>query len=116
MDMRERAQNEQTSLKLQELLRLAHKEIDALKAELKAELKAAKESEQCWIFNAKALQRGYNELDAKHRELKAENEKLRARIDNLMMEYCPEEMSVAQWLEWGKNQTPVSAAMKGEKS
>jgi len=43
-------------------------------AELRVQLKAAQESEQCWIFNAKALQKDYNILDAK---LRGKNEGLK---------------------------------------
>ena len=44
-------------------------------------------------------------LDAKAREC----EEFEAKIDRLMMEYCPEEMTQAQIDNWAKNQRPVDA-------
>lgn len=32
----------------------------------------------------------------------------KARIDALMLEYCPDEMTPEQIKEWGRNQRPVS--------
>jgi len=31
---------------------------------------------------------------------------LQARIDELMQEYCPDEMTEEQWAEWAKHQVP----------
>ena len=33
---------------------------------------------------------------------------LQARIDELMLEYCPDEMTTAQMDEWARNQRPVT--------
>jgi hypothetical protein len=37
-------------------------------------------------------------------------EALQAKLDRVMLEYCPDEMTAEQIAEWGKNQVPVSAA------
>lgn len=39
--------------------------------------------------------------------LERENKRLQAKIDALMLEYCPEEMTEAQLAEWGRHQVPV---------
>ena len=46
-----------------------------------------------------------SDYDAKAREC----EEFEAKIDRLMMEYCPEEMTQAQIDNWAKNQRPVDA-------
>ncbi|MFA5824785.1 MAG: hypothetical protein WC825_02300 [Gallionellaceae bacterium] len=45
-------------------------------ASLERQLAETKDSEKCWIANAKALQVGYNELDAKHRNVAQQRDKL----------------------------------------
>lgn len=47
-------------------------------------------------------------LAAKEKELSAKQ----ARIDALMLEYCPDEMTPEQIEEWGKNQRPASPELK----
>ena len=49
---------------------LAHRDI--LVEELTQQLAAALVDKDCWLTNAKNLQVGYNELDAKYRVLKSE--------------------------------------------
>ena len=39
-------------------------------------------------------------------EQNAENQALQARIDELMWEFCPNEMTPEQLAEWGKHQVP----------
>ena len=68
--------------------------------QLEKQLKAMTEERDCWIANAKNLQVGYNELDAKHRAAQA-------KIDALMLEYCPEEMTPEQTQNWAAHQRPV---------
>lgn len=41
-------------------------------------------------------------------DARLEIEHLRAKIDALMLEYCPEKMTPEQVDEWGKAQRPVS--------
>ncbi len=55
-------------------------------------------------------------LSAENTKLKAENERLRkeanakqAKIDELMLEYCPEDMTKEQLQEWGKHQVSDAA-------
>lgn len=43
-----------------------------------AKIKAMTEERDIWIFNAKMLQKGYNELDAKLREAQEEIDRLKA--------------------------------------
>lgn len=45
-----------------------------------------------------------DQLEAAQRTIGAKQ----ARIDALMTEYCPDEMTAEQWEEWGRNQVPVS--------
>lgn len=40
-------------------------------------------------------------------EKDAEIAALKARIDALMLEHCPDEMTVEQRVEWGKHQVPA---------
>ncbi len=49
-----------------------------------------------------------SELDA----CKRANEYLQAKIDALMFEYCPDEMTPEQIAEWGRNQAPSEQALK----
>lgn len=51
------------------------------------------------IFAA-GYERGWNE---RNKMAKA----LQARIDALMLEYCPDEMTAEQLAEWAKNQKPA---------
>jgi len=39
-------------------------------------------------------------------ELKKKNESLQCKIDQLMIEFCPEEMDKEQFDNWAKNQVP----------
>lgn len=47
----------------------------------------------------------------KHRALRAERERdaLQAKLDALMLEHCPEEMTPEQKAEWAQHQRPVAA-------
>lgn len=46
--------------------------------------------------------------------LKAERNDRQAKIDMLMLEYCPGEMTIGQFEEWGKRQQPASAEHSAE--
>ena len=58
--------------------------------------------------------------EARAVELEAEVAAKQARIDALMLEYCPDEMTPEQAAEWARHQRPVSqqagdaAAIQGE--
>ena len=45
-----------------------------------------------------------DEYKTEYTELCAENEHLQAKIDALMLEYCPDEMTEEQMDNWGKHQ------------
>ena len=47
------------------------------------------------------------ELEAQVAELKLELGVKQARIDELMLEYCPDEMSQEQMDNWAKHQVPA---------
>ena len=47
-------------------------------------------------------------------QLYAECQSLQAKIDNLMFEYCPGEMTPEQLEEWGINQVKSTVAIPGE--
>jgi hypothetical protein len=50
-------------------------------------------------------------------ELERQNAALQAKIDALMLEYCPDEMTFEQKEEWARHQRPVIAAdQKGKAS
>lgn len=54
-----------------------------------------------------------NPLDrAEQAERRAE--RLQAKVDSLMLEYCPDEMTPEQLAEWEKHQRAVPAEFKGE--
>lgn len=61
---------------------------------LRSSLQVAKENEQA---THEANKRMAKELFEKQ-----------AKIDELMLEYCPDEMSSEQYAEWAKRQRPVS--------
>lgn len=46
-------------------------------------------------------------LNNEKSQLQRENASLQAKLDSLMLEYCPEEMSQEQIANWGKNQRRV---------
>ena len=43
-------------------------------------------------------------------ELERQNAELQSQIDELMLEYCPEEMTKEQLDEWGKHQVCTESA------
>lgn len=45
-----------------------------------------------------------------------ELDRLQAKIDSLMLEYCPNEMTTEQMQEWGRHQKPVKQAPPAEKA
>lgn len=49
----------------------------------------------------------YEELKSQVVELKLEVDAKQARIDELMLEFCPNEMSQEQLDNWGKHQVPA---------
>lgn len=48
----------------------------------------------------------YNNLLADNERLRNETGYLQAKIDSLMLEYCPEDMTKEQVAEWERNQRP----------
>ena len=48
------------------------------------------------------------DLEATIAEQAAELESLQCKIDALMLEYCPDEMTEEQKVEWARHQQPVS--------
>lgn len=42
---------------------------------------------------------------------RALTERLEAKVDSLMLEYCPDEMTEEQKARWAKHQVPVEASM-----
>lgn len=55
----------------------------------------------CWEYAARHLSRELSEA-------RADAAAKQARIDALMLEYCPTEMTNAQLAEWAGHQKPVS--------
>jgi len=61
----------------------------------------------------KALESDYvQELAA----LRAENASKQAKIDSLMLEFCPDEMTQEQLDNWAAHQIPCEAAIDAEKA
>ena len=64
----------------------------------------------------------FERTDAALREALAEQAECKecgakqAQIDRLMLEYCPDEMTHEQMLEWGNNQRPVEQAEQSSDS
>jgi hypothetical protein len=50
-----------------------------------------------------------------HAEALDEIERLKAKIDALMLEFCPDEMTPEQVEQWGENQKPAALAGKEPK-
>ena len=50
-----------------------------------------------------------------HADALEETERLQARVDALMLEYCPDEMTPEQLAEWEKHQRAVPAERKIER-
>ena len=63
----------------------------------------------CVLYSAAQLAA----LQAENERLRKENGVKQARIDSLMLEYCPDEMSTEQLKTWGEHQVP--AKHEGEK-
>lgn len=64
--------------------------------------------------------RANKQLEAENARLKEQLAAAQAKIDSLMLEYCPEEMTSEQMAEWAAHQEPTTidaaiAAEKGEK-
>lgn len=69
--------------------------VESLRSEcetLRAELLAQKEWTECYETQAKGV-----------------ISSMQAKIDSLMLEYCPNEMTPEQLKEWGENQLPLTA-------
>ena len=47
-------------------------------------------------------------LEAQIKELEAKIQSQQAKIDELMLEYCPEDMTQQQMDEWARHQRPVT--------
>jgi hypothetical protein len=47
-------------------------------------------------------------------ELEVQLKARQVQIDNLMLEYCPEEMTIDQMANWRKYQVPVSPKQQAE--
>ena len=78
------------------------KKLQAENAALKAELAAAQDDVVAWKYEADGFRRNRDALSA---ELLA----AQAKIDSLMFEYCPDEMTPEQISEWGKWQRPIDS-------
>ncbi len=95
-------------------------EIDRLRAE-NERLRAREENAVCVRCGCPVLQTanadGVARLRQRIAELEAANHAKQARIDELMWEYCPGDMTVEQVEEWGRNQRAVTldelAALSG---
>ena len=79
----------------------AHAELQERFAELEAEVARLTECEEV--------------ASRANAELIKENASLQAKIDALMLEYCPEDMDTEQMIEWADNQVPGSE-ITGNKS
>jgi hypothetical protein len=62
--------------------------------------KCGKSKEEIW-------KQRYNDAKETILTLQKEKEALQAKIDSLMLEYCPDEMTEEQFENWGKRQVPV---------
>ena len=58
--------------------------------------------------DAKYKMQRENSIYARHQRLQKENKSLQAKIDMLMLEYCPEEMTDEQRDRWAKSQEQQS--------
>ena len=57
-----------------------------------------------------------NDLEKEITELKRQLDAKQARIDELMIEYCPDEMTEEQWKTYEKHQVPVKTDETGDNS
>lgn len=58
---------------------------------------------------ARTLERELDRAGAEVLRLHTENQARQAKIDALMLEYCPDEMTPEQLEEWGRHQSAVPA-------
>lgn len=92
-----------TEQDIDELLRLADERIAELERE-KAELEQRLSDS---IATVRFFREQLRQSNAAEREATMELRKKQAKIDSLMLEYCPDEMIQEQLEEWGRNQRPV---------
>lgn len=92
-----------------ERCRLA-REIDVA---MHGEKDAAKQASLCDLVpSARWLRERAEQLESELAALKVGRDSMQAKIDALMMEYCPDEMTPEQVEEWGKHQKPSPDALK----
>lgn len=72
--------------------------------ELLNALSAMQES-PAYVARRSVLERAEATIAVQEQEMPAQQ----ARIDSLMLEYCPNEMSPEQTAEWGRNQRPATS-------
>ena len=60
--------------------------------------------------NLNALEQHFN------KQLSRENKSLQAKIDALMIEHCPEEMTTSQRDEWERNQAALQGQQREQKA
>lgn len=82
--------------------------IKSLKLRLKAEENFHQQCNQVYINKVVELRNQYNEsIKLVTEEANKKNEHLQYRIDNLMLEYCPEEITVSQFANYAVHQKKV---------
>ena len=65
-----------------------------------------------WV--AERLASDLDKRDARIAQLIAERDALQSRLDWVMLEYCPEEMTNEQFEEWARHQKPVTVKTAAE--
>lgn len=60
-----------------------------------------------WAYDIKPSERLIKALVQRVADLEDANDALQSKIDNLMLEYCPEDMSAEQMEEWAKHQAVI---------
>ena len=60
-----------------------------------------------WAYDIKPSERLIKALVQRVADLEDVNDDLQSKIDSLMLEFCPEEMSEQQLEEWAKHQAAV---------
>ena len=65
-----------------------------------------------WAYDIKPSERLIKALVQRVVDLEDANDDLQSKVDSLMLEYCPEDMSTEQMEEWAKHQVVIDSNLE----